>query len=339
MRWTGRLVAILLFLVPATVVALPGSAASGSDASQSVPTVLALDFRQVVPFTAGSCGGFWTSGRYVLVSISAPTPYACATTFVLIDDQTRKHTFIHRRGFTSVLAFGAPWILWNRNGTYELYNFVTKKTQIPALPNGTAVSYAVGRRWLETFIQQPGPCGDGVHNGCGPITEHFSNIQTGHFLRSSSSSSTTIADLNSRRLFQHVCPPLQVPPGGPLGGIYQGTAVPRLTLYGNFAVATPTGQSWLLERCGSTLQMPIGMSVENGPVSPPVVSSHAVVWKVLDSGGFSHGQLAGVLLPSLQPFTATIPSNLSQEGFLGLSAFRLYVFGQNGSLWAASVPR
>lgn len=226
------------------------------------------------------------------------------------------------------------------NGHEELYNFVTKKThKCPAQcgPNDAdAIGYAVGSRWLETFIQQPGSCGDGVHYGCGPITEYFYNIETGHFRYSSSTSSTTIADLNSRGLLHRVCPPLRVPPGGPLGGSYGGAPVPTLTFFGSFAVATATYRSWLLERCGSNLHMPIGMTYENGPASPPVVSTHAALWQVIDPLGLWHGQLAGVLLPSLRPFTAMLPSGLQGLPPV-LSAFRLYVRG-NGRVSAATIP-
>jgi len=224
MRWTGRLVAILLVLVPATVV-VSGGSASGSEASRSAPIVLALTFRPVVPFANGNCGGpVWTSGRYALVSISSPTPYACATSFMLIDDKTGKEKAIRESGVEEVQAFGAPWILFLENGHYALYNIATKKTHscrvspCVSAPDGDALGYALGSRWLDAFIQQPGPCGDGVHNGCGPITESFYNIKTGRLRYTPSSSSTTIADLDSPRLFHRVCPPLQGP-ACPLRGL------------------------------------------------------------------------------------------------------------------------
>jgi len=343
MRWTGRLVAILLVLVPATVV-VSGGSASGSEASRSAPIVLALTFRPVVPFANGNCGGpVWTSGRYALVSISSPTPYACATSFMLIDDKTGKEKAIRESGVEEVQAFGAPWILFLENGHYALYNIATKKTHscrvspCVSAPDGDALGYALGSRWLDAFIQQPGPCGDGVHNGCGPITESFYNIKTGRLRYTPSSSSTTIADLDSPRLFHRVCPPLQVPPAPFAGFVYGTTLFTPLAFYGSFAVATATNRNWLLERCGSNLQMPIGMTYQDGPVSPPVASTHAVVWPVIDSIGESHRQLAGVLIPSLRPFTATVPSNLTS--LLALTDFRVYVRGTDGGLWAATIPR
>jgi hypothetical protein len=348
MRWTGRLLAILLTVVPATVVAAAGSAAPVSEASQPPPIVLNLKFKPVARLGDGGCGPrlpVSTSGHYALVSISSPKPGACISSFVLIDDRTGKRTVIHTSGFTDLLAFGAPWIFLLKNGHDALYNIDTKTTHSCGAsgcvnaPNGDAVGYAAGGDWIETFIQQPGPCGDGVHNGCGPITESFYNIKTGHFRYSSSTGSTTIADLDSPTLFQRVCRPLQVPPG-PYGGIvYGATLFTPLAFFGSFAVATATNRNWLLERCGSHLQIPIGMTYQDGPVSPPVASTHAVVWPVIDPRGEPDGQLAGVLLPSLRPFTAGVPSNLEPVSApIALSAFRLYIVA-NGRLWAATIPR
>jgi hypothetical protein len=173
MRWTGWSVAILLVVVLGSVVVVAGSDASGSTAPQPASIVLDLKFRPVVRFANGGCGpAVLTSGRYALISISSPSPYGCATGFVLIDDLTGKRTVIHKSGFTELLAFGAPWIFFFEHNRFALYNIATKKTRscgVPGcVPSGDAISYALGSRWLETFVQQPGSCGDGVHYGCGP---------------------------------------------------------------------------------------------------------------------------------------------------------------------------
>jgi hypothetical protein len=325
MRWT-RVVVVLAVLSATVVVA--GSAASGREASGLAPVVLHLKFRPVIRFANGHCGGpIWTSGRYALVSVSAPNANACATRFLLIDNRTGKRTFLHGRGLTEMRAFGAPWIFLLKDDHDVLYNITTNKTRgcgaSGCVPKGEADGYALGSRWLETFVQQPGPCGDGEHNSCGPVTQSFYNINTGRFRDATSWNATAVANLNSPRLFHHVCPPLRVPSGG------------SLAFYGSFAVAA-TDRTWLLERCGSSLQIPIGMSYQDGPISPPVAGTHAVVWQVIDPLGEWHGQIAGVLLPSLRRFAATIPSKL--HGFeLALSASRLYL-GTNGRVWAARIP-
>lgn len=100
MRWTGRLAATWLLLVPAVGVVAGGSAASGSETSQSAPIVLHLKFRPVVRFGDGHCSPIVsTSGRYALVSISSASRYGCLSGFVVIDDLTGKRTVIRMSGF------------------------------------------------------------------------------------------------------------------------------------------------------------------------------------------------------------------------------------------------
>jgi hypothetical protein len=330
-RWTGRFVAMLLVVVLVTVVGA-GSAASDSEPSQPAPVVLDLKFRPVVRYASGHCGPpVLTSGRYALVAMSSPSASVCATRYVLIDDQTGKRTVIHESGSLDAQAFGAPWI-FGSDGLHDvLYNIVTKKTRrcdaSRCQPDG-ALSYALGSRWLETFVQQPGWCDVGEPDQCGPVTQSFYNIKSGHVDHSSPPNDTTVADLNSRRLFHPVCPPLQVPPGG------------SLAFYGSFAVATdgaPYGRSSLLERCGTNLQIPIGTSYQ---VPLFFANPRVVIWQILDLTDAWHGQFAGVLLPSLRPFTATLPAALQNEGAVpvGLTAFRLYVVDATGRLWAARIP-
>jgi hypothetical protein len=332
-RWTGRLLATFLVVVLATVAVAGASAASNSEPSQPAPVVLDLKFRPVVRYASGHCGpSVLTSGPYALVASSSPSASVCATRYVLIDDRTGKRTVIDASGSLDVQAFGWPWVFGFKNLHDVLYNIATKKTRRCAAsrcqPDG-ALSYALGSRWLETFVQQPGACGDGEHNQCGPVTPSFYNIKSGHVDDSSPPNATTVADLNSHWLFHPVCPPLQVPPGG------------SLAFYGSFAVATEGAQyggSSLLERCGTNLQIPIGT-----PYPPPLffANPHVVIWQILDLTGAWHGQFAGVLLPSLRPFTATLPAALQNEDPfpVGLTAFRLYVVDATGRLWAARIPR
>jgi hypothetical protein len=330
-RWTGRVMAIVLVVVLVTAVAGGGSAASSSETSQPAPVALDLTFRPVVRYANGHCDpSVLTSGRYALVASGAPS--GCATSFVLIDDRTGKRTVIHEPGFTELAAFGAPWIFFQTTPRDVLYNIATKQTRrcgrSQCQPSGGAIGYALGSRWLETVVRQPGWCGVGDPDQCGPITQSFYNINSGHLDDSSPPNDTTVADLNSRRLFHPVCPPLQVPPGG------------SLAFYGSFAMATEGGSS-LLERCGTNLQIPIGISSPAAPQARVFANRHAVIWQILDQTGSWHGQFAGILLPSLRPFTATVPAALQNAGAVpvGLTAFRLYVWDSTGRLWAARMPR
>jgi hypothetical protein len=330
-RWTGRLVAMLLVVVLATVVGA-GSAAANSESSQPAPIVLDLKFRPVVRYASGACSPpVLTSGPYALVASSYPSAPVCATRYLLINDRTGKRTVIHKSGFAAPQAFGAPWIFFE-NLHDGLYNIATNKTRRCAAsqcqPDG-AISYALGSRWLESFVQQPGWCDVNEPALCGPITQSFYNIKSGRVDDSSPPNDTTVADLNSRRLFHPVCPPLQVPPGG------------SLAFYGSFAVTTESmdeGRSSLLERCGTNLQIPIGTPY----LAPPLffANRHVVIWQISDLTGAWHGQFAGVLLPSLRPFTATFPAALQNEEAapVGLTAFRLYVEVATGRLWAARIP-
>jgi hypothetical protein len=65
-------------------------------------------------------------------------------------------------------------------------------------------------------------------------------------------------------------------------------------------------------------------------------NEHAVFWAVESSGGWK-GQLAGILLPSLRRFTATIPPRL-RSSFVLPGATHMYMPDANGQIWAAPFP-
>jgi hypothetical protein len=194
-------------------------------------------------------------------------------------------------------------------------------------------------------VQQPGSCGDGEHNSCGPVIRSFYNIRTGQSRFEFHQKPSTIADLNSPKLFRSVCRPLQVPGTSP-GPQSPGVLPPSLTFHGPFAIASAVEGSVgsvFLERCGSHLKIPIGISQPGGTVASVVANRHVVIWESLDLDGAWHGQFAGLMLPSLRRFSATAPSNLLQHGGgagpIALSAFRLYLTDADGRLWAARTPR
>jgi len=214
-----------------------------------------------------------------------------------------------------------------------VYNVTTRNwrhvgcSQSPcAGPQGAqTVREAVGARWVERDEQWPGPCGDGIHNTCGPIKPVFVNIRTGGVRRSWPKSPTAILDLDSPTLARHLCTPLRVPATG------------SLTMEGQFAVTTTGSGNSYLQRCGShrhtVLASPGGASISGGGLW---ANEHAVFWAV-DSSGMWKGKLAGILLPSFGRFTATIPTRL-RSSFVGLGANHLYMPDGNGQIWAAPFP-
>jgi hypothetical protein len=344
MRWIGR-VLFLSFVVVLASVAVAGSATAGNQAAAGAPVVLNLKFRLVVGSTTGACDDWvFTSETYALFAL--PNPTHCPSRFLLIDDRTGSRRVIRMRGFTIADAFAAPLILFQQNGNFVLYNIDTGSLRPAQCSRGCGpgpFAYALGTRWVEFFVQQTGSCGDGVHNSCGPITHTFYNIQTGQSRFQASQSDTMVADLDSRSLFHRVCRPLQAAPTAPTGPTSELAALPpSLTFYGRFAIAINADRTAFLERCGSNLHMPIDQPTQSGPLGLIMASRRAVVWQTVDQNGLWHGQFAGVLLPSLRPFTAQLPASIPNPGFL-LSvrdARDLYVLDGTGRVWrAAFAPR
>lgn len=209
-------------------------------------------------------------------------------------------------GPTSVLAFGAPWILFDHNPSFDLYNIATRKWRAlgcdspRCMPDGT-MGYALGARWLEFIVQGQQSCGDGIHFECGPDTYAFYNLRTHRARRGSPQTSTRIVDLGSPTLVRKLCPPLRVPAGG------------SVELEGRVGVITDAHGSFL-ERCGSRQHMPVDAPPPDVPPGSLFVSSRAVLWPVLDQLGAWTGRIGGVSLPSLRRFTGTLPRSFNQSG-------------------------
>jgi hypothetical protein len=337
----------LTCLVAAGLLVVAASTQADGHLSQRTPTVLHLRFQRVINDANGSCDDppvLRTSGHYALVPFGRqPSQPHCGTGFLLLDDRTGKRRVIHvvNLGSATLQAFGAPWILFATEGAGEqLYNIHTRKLQ-PLPCNASCMAafsatevYELGSRWLEFEGPSGGPCGDGIHYDCGPLAAYgYLNLIT-HEVRKnwSPTGNRRIVDLDSATLVRTVCQPLGVPTGG------------SLRLYGKFAVATQADGSSFLEQCGSQLNMPL-----DGPYDPPSSPSagvsgndHAVTWQVLDQNGLWHGQLDGVLLPSLQRFTASIPSYIADSGGpAGLDSSRMYFvsgLAVHAALWAAPFP-
>ena len=325
---------------------LPVAASTEADGrvSQRAPTVLHLKFQRVIHDLTG-CGDdsdLFISGQYALVRFGPhpDLPTCGGDGFLLLDDRTGRRRVIHvlNLGLTHLEAFGAPWILFfTEYGGFQLYNINTRKLRplgcdagcmggTPAFSD--AEVYELGSHWLEFEGPSGGPCGDGIHYGCGPLTVYgYFNILT-HTVRKnwSLTGDRSILDLDSPRLVRTVCQPLRVPTGG------------SLRPYGKFAVATEADGSSFLERCGSQLKMPLDGRYDppSSPSAGVSANDHAVTWEVLDQYGLWHRQLDGVLLPSLRRFSASIPSYVGAGP--DLDSTRAYFVTAAGVLWAAPFP-
>ncbi len=341
-KWLARLVA----LVGACGVGLGwvvSSALAGDNATAGSPVTLDLQFRPVVGFVADTCNDepVSTSGDYALVALQGFT-LGCPRRFLLIDDRTGKRAVVHLKGgsLTAVLSFGAPWILFEpHSGEFRLYNIKTGSERAAACrrcgPDGP-YAYAVGARWVEFFVQKNDGCNDS--GLCSPAVRSFYNIQTGQSRFQASQSSTSVPVLDSRKLFHRLCRPLRVPARtAPPRDSYH--PLPSLTLYGTFAVASDGGEfPFSLERCGSNLQMPVDLPNQDDWLGSLTANDHAVLWQVSDGHYEWDGQFAGLLLPSLRPFTGQLPASLPTPWFIVLDSHELYVIDATGRVWRAAFP-
>jgi hypothetical protein len=99
-------------------------------------------------------------------------------------------------------------------------------------------------------------------------------------------------------------------------------------LYGSFAIASPgpRGSVGVLERCGSTLKLPVGIHDE-----PFAASSDAIVWAKSETSRRLHGPF----LPSLRRFVIATPI---RTGEIALSSGELNVVGWRAQVFAARAP-
>ena len=341
MRWTGRLVAILLVVLLGTTLVVAGSAGSDIAAAAvgpvrhgrkpKAPVVLRLRFHEV----ANQVSSFASDGRYVLVASPAGGT-------VLIDDRTGSRTVLAPPALCGYTYFvGGGWVLTMCAGSgppYELYSIATGTW---AAVNSTgAMPVAIGTDWIEYY----GP----VEYGC---TVHctyqysFGNIATGQIqtLPEWTPGGTAIPDLNSPVLIGQLCSPLQVPQGFPEEETGLTDSPDSLTFAGPFAVGIQWYQpgDWqdrlVLERCGSRLRRVLANPSDTEPRFPQfAINRNIVVWLNYESV-----PIRGVFLPSLRKFTVPVPSRftLSTGDSVFLTSHTLYVEDGAGHLLEASAPR
>lgn len=309
MRWL-RLVGVVLAACAVMLIAAQTQAAVPQ---AKAPAVVHLRFRRLgrnVEYLEGS-------GRYVGYTHFNGD-------FVLIDDQTGTETMVPDP-CNADGTLGFPWVGFYCGSSFRLYNFQTHKWRrlaCDAVCQGYTYSQsirAIGAKWLVVQVPPHDPCGDGVHNSCGPTTYSFYNINTGR-PRSPRTGAGEVVDLNSPSLMRRVCRPLQVPSG-------QNSAFPPpLTFFGSFAeVKDPSGI--YLEKCGSSLQLPVVTT----PYAGVLLGNIGVV-------GFCHfgGDLSGYFLPSLRRFEAAVPADTGCPTVLGIR--HVFASGPQSTLLAAAFP-
>ena len=329
--------------------------AGGSTAAAAQPLVLHPHFQLISGGSAtGNADIRAVSGRYVLLA-----HYLDGSPMTLLDDETGKRTKVNTFG-CRYEAFGPPWILFQCVGPgvsdLWVYNITThKRTHVPCAVAlctplfGTGFRYAaVGARWIFVFDALASPsCGDGLQ--CPPELHTFVNLRTGKLRYFYDQlSSMRIMDLNAPYATRALCQPV-------MAGAVAGPYIPYddpVTFYGDFAaIYTLSGRENLtvttyLERCGSTLHLPIDPPSQPGFRGPIAGNAQAVVWMALDASGVYHHELDGLLLPGLRRFSVKLPSKMFScdvhgclgGGIAGVSSRRLYLTDASQQVWAAPFP-
>lgn len=304
-----------------------------------------------------TAGDVTVTGRYVYIGDSASETHA-----TVIDERTGK-----RLGLTPPAGcqfddendnayppLGGSWVVatcaWQPGSpqalvgaSYELYS-IPHATWMPWSPDGTQMcaldaecaatngqdcssSYvAIGERWIELEVT----CG--YHSY--PSTSAFEQLRSGQVISQPASvgpGGNQILDLDSSTLTQTLCAPLQVPSKG------------TIALDGGFALESVRDLNGVLhqtylERCGSSLHMPVG-----GADSTFAASGKAVLWTPIVSR-----EIDGLLLPSLRRLELGLPRHVAslcskrssliciQE--LALTGRTLYIVDEGYQVWTARLP-
>jgi hypothetical protein len=285
-----------------------------------------------------------TSGSFALVSLRAGRRYE------LIDDRTRRRTYLWRAGGCTLKGIAAPWILFDSCPNFAgvpsemLYN-VDRRGWSPfkcdACVAGDYIAWqyrsAMGSRWL--WFEHPGGCpGEQYGNPCSPSI--FVSIPSGA-TRTWQPSAGMAADLDSRALMHRFC--WSLPPG--LIGPYGAPTAPLLTALvwgGKYSVQPlyrPGGPyTLLLEGCHSRAQIPL-LTAATGAFSwLMAANSRALTWWV------SGRRVLGIFVPELRRFEIPLPA--TPHHALGLATFalaltsqRIFIVDSAHRLWAATGPR
>jgi hypothetical protein len=320
---------VVLVAALALVVSAPAQARSAD-----APVALRLTFRLI----ARGVSDLGVSGRYVGFTQTTSTRQRTVERFVLLDDRTGKRIAIPADCDAGVV--GDPWVALYCSSSllrqsYEVFNVQRRKMRhLPCVGLCRQDYYfqnivAVGASWFEVEVEPHEPCGDGVHNTCGPTTFAFYNARTGA-QRVPFVSDSRIIDLDSPTLARPLCRPLIEPAG------YAPTSIfpPPLTFYGSFALAQQASGIYI-ERCRSHLHVPVVRAPYEGGV---LANAQAVAF--CSQIGPKATPMAGFFLPSLQRFTigAFSLTAAARPVCPLLGPRQMYAVDAQSRLWAALFP-
>ena len=306
------------------------------------PVALHLTFRKVASHLTGWPVG---SGRYIAYGIFryGIQPWR----FVLLDDITGKRTTMTACGHPPVpppWKLGGPWVAFDCPSLakrWQLYNIYThrwRRLRCDATcrrNNGFIEINAVGDKWLALDIVPHQPCGDGIHNECGPRLYLYYNIATGG-PKIPHPPADAFIDLDSPTLTSRLCSPVPSPAG-------LETFPPPLAFDGRF-VFVQASSGIYVQGCGSTHQTYLTTNPNAWTISPFQLaffkSQYAGVFcsPQPQPNGIKQG-IFGIYLPTLTTFIAALP----QDSFCGQAALgprHLYIAGapDTTTLLAATFP-
>ena len=334
-------IAVLAGVLALAIPAIANATIIGdASAAQNPPATLHLKYRVLVSnvqslVNLGGNRDLVASGRYV--GYLRPSLHPLGEQFVLVDDKTGKQiaakwptSRIGRYLAVCSPTLGDTWLAFECDTgsgiRLRFYNLHTRKWRGVACDStcqhvNNPQVLAVGARWFLLTGAPDAPCGDNVHNDCGPGATLYYSIATGK-RGFPQVDAHTIIDLDSSTLTQPVCRPLQAPL--PNVGGYLAAFPPSLTFFGRFAVSEETSGLYV-EECGSQLHLPL---VGAGYEGRLFGASQAVAfWN-------SNPQVSGIFLPSLRRFTFNVPSGFSGAA---LGPRHLYVITPT-HVWVAALP-
>jgi len=252
------------------------------------------------------------SGRYALYSAAG----VGRSGYALFDDRTQTSQAVPAGCGSELGPFlGPPWLLFDCATQPQLYNLKNRRLRNlncggACVNTGVAAVQAIGSDWIE--YNEDAFCNSNYSTCNAGYT--FVEIPSGINRRVTLDASHYI-DLNARSLLRPLCAPL-VP-----------TSYGEWTFYGSHGVGE-NSQGLFVQRCGSNLQTELIDNVPGSPVTAPQGNQHAIF-----SCKDNTGQYEGLFLPSLRPFSFTLPRKPKAGCSAALGDDEIYV-----GAWRARFP-
>jgi hypothetical protein len=337
MRTVLRTVCLALALL----VAVGGSAV----AKQRRQVVLHLQWRVVATASLDVVA----TDRYV--AFTGSPAHDATNQITLIDQQRRTRQTLTPPNCADPqppMLGGGRLLIFCGPGPYDVYDIASGEwtsvnADCPA--NTSCIPAGIGQYWLK-LASVTGPGGADCSEHC--MTSYvLQNLATGAVVNDPATpGGRTYDDLDAPAGSRPLCSPVRYPTNFDNGG---HLGLGQLTFGGSFVVTAGnenTARLGLifvdrLRRCGSSLNLPLPAGDSPGPL----ISPRAVAWQQDVTTGpiRRRARLAGRFLPSLESFTAVeapLPPGSSQptESLVALTTRTVYVQGEGGRLWAASLP-